>query len=253
MARSISSSSRTASIAFMPRAQAGSPKMMSIGLHCRLVGQPGRVMGLKRFVDYIKSHDKVWVAHPHRHRPPLGQRTPLPGPRIHPLPAGQTRFRRTFGSIFEHSPWIAERAWEGELAPANDTAIGLHFALRTQFRLATDEERLARAPRPSRPRRQARRRQAADRRLDRGTGLGRPRCPDRRRARPVHRSSTPPMSPSSASPSSSRSRTTPRPRSSPPSKPASATAPKPNSPPPARKSNASLCCGSRRCCRARLC
>lgn len=40
---------------------AGQPKMMSIGLHCRLVGRPGRVAGLKRFVDYVQSHDRVWL------------------------------------------------------------------------------------------------------------------------------------------------------------------------------------------------
>jgi putative urate catabolism protein len=39
-----------------------SPKMMSIGLHCRLVGRPGRAGSLMRFLDYIKSHDRVWVA-----------------------------------------------------------------------------------------------------------------------------------------------------------------------------------------------
>jgi len=38
------------------------PKMMSIGLHCRLIGRPGRFAGLKKFVDYIQSHDKVWCA-----------------------------------------------------------------------------------------------------------------------------------------------------------------------------------------------
>ena len=37
------------------------PKMMSIGLHCRLVGRPGRAAALARFLDYIQSHDKVWV------------------------------------------------------------------------------------------------------------------------------------------------------------------------------------------------
>src|SRR6185437_3185635 len=42
--------------------RAGAPKMMSVGLHCRLVGQPGRFMGLKRFLDYIRSKDKVWIA-----------------------------------------------------------------------------------------------------------------------------------------------------------------------------------------------
>ena len=37
------------------------PKMMSIGLHCRLVGRPGRAAALARFLDYIQSHDKVWI------------------------------------------------------------------------------------------------------------------------------------------------------------------------------------------------
>lgn len=37
------------------------PKMMSIGLHCRLVGRPGRIAALARFLDYIQSHDRVWI------------------------------------------------------------------------------------------------------------------------------------------------------------------------------------------------
>lgn len=39
----------------------GSPKMLNVGLHCRLVGRPARVAALRRFVDYVLSHDKVWV------------------------------------------------------------------------------------------------------------------------------------------------------------------------------------------------
>jgi putative urate catabolism protein len=38
-----------------------SPKMMSVGLHCRLVGRPGRFAALRRFLDYVQSHDKVWI------------------------------------------------------------------------------------------------------------------------------------------------------------------------------------------------
>ena len=38
------------------------PKMMSVGLHCRLVGRPGRAASLARFLDYVQSHDAVWVA-----------------------------------------------------------------------------------------------------------------------------------------------------------------------------------------------
>lgn len=37
------------------------PKMMSIGLHCRLVGRPGRAAALARFLDYVQGHDAVWV------------------------------------------------------------------------------------------------------------------------------------------------------------------------------------------------
>lgn len=37
------------------------PKMMSIGLHCRLVGRPGRAAALARFLDYVQSHDHVWL------------------------------------------------------------------------------------------------------------------------------------------------------------------------------------------------
>ncbi len=37
------------------------PKMMSVGLHCRLAGRPGRAAGLIRFLDYIGKHERVWV------------------------------------------------------------------------------------------------------------------------------------------------------------------------------------------------
>ena len=38
------------------------PKMLSIGLHCRIVGRPGRTAALARFLDYVARHDKVWIA-----------------------------------------------------------------------------------------------------------------------------------------------------------------------------------------------
>lgn len=38
------------------------PKMMSIGMHCRLLGRPGRITALQRFLDHIQSHEHVWVA-----------------------------------------------------------------------------------------------------------------------------------------------------------------------------------------------
>ena len=38
-----------------------SPKMMSIGLHCRLIGRPGRIQSLKKFLDYILKYDDIWL------------------------------------------------------------------------------------------------------------------------------------------------------------------------------------------------
>ena len=38
------------------------PKMMSIGMHARILGRPGRIRAMKRFLDHIETHDKVWVA-----------------------------------------------------------------------------------------------------------------------------------------------------------------------------------------------
>jgi putative urate catabolism protein len=52
------------------------PKMLSIGLHCRLVGRPARAAALARFLDYVQSHEQVWITrridiaeHWHSHHP----------------------------------------------------------------------------------------------------------------------------------------------------------------------------------------
>ncbi|MFB1296125.1 allantoinase PuuE [Mycobacterium sp. pW049] len=41
---------------------AGHPKMLSVGLHCRLAGRPARARSLERFLDHVQSHDGVWLA-----------------------------------------------------------------------------------------------------------------------------------------------------------------------------------------------
>ena len=38
-----------------------SPKMMSVGLHCRLIGRPGRIQSLKNFLEYVQKHKDVWI------------------------------------------------------------------------------------------------------------------------------------------------------------------------------------------------
>jgi len=37
------------------------PKMMSVGLHCRLIGRPGRIQSLKKFLDYVLKFDDIWI------------------------------------------------------------------------------------------------------------------------------------------------------------------------------------------------
>lgn len=116
-------------------------RMMSIGLHCRLIGRPGRTAALQRFIDYANSHDGVWFAtreeiadhwsatHPHK-------RITRPSSMI------REDFIAAYGEIFEHSPWVAERAHRLELGPMHDTATGLHNALCRVFRSAGTDKRL---------------------------------------------------------------------------------------------------------------
>jgi len=116
-------------------------RMFSVGLHCRLIGRPGKLAGLIRFLDYVAAKGGAWFAtrsqiadfwaehHPHRRFE-------------RPSRMDRATFVQRYGSIFEHSPWIAERAWGLELGPAHDTAAGLHNALARMFRAASDGERL---------------------------------------------------------------------------------------------------------------
>lgn len=55
------------------------PKMMSVGLHCRLIGRPGRFRALQRFLDYITAHDRVWVCRRIDIARHWQQHHPLPG------------------------------------------------------------------------------------------------------------------------------------------------------------------------------
>jgi OHCU decarboxylase len=137
--------------------EAGAPKMMSIGLHCRLAGRPGRIMALKRFLEHAMGHDGVWFArrieiaeHWVERFPPSSfgasslRSAASAGETTARKPSAMTKseFVETFGGVFEHSPWVAKRAYKLELGPAHDTAAGVHSALCRAFRAASEEERL---------------------------------------------------------------------------------------------------------------
>ncbi|MDZ7822706.1 MAG: allantoinase PuuE [Ahrensia sp.] len=121
--------------------EAGHAKMMSVGIHCRLLGRPGRIQALRRFMEYAKSHGDVWFAkrveiadHWHNHHAPEHHM-------LRPTHMNRDEFVEHYGSIFEHSPWIAERAYDDELGDAHNSAIGLHSALARKFRSASQDER----------------------------------------------------------------------------------------------------------------
>jgi OHCU decarboxylase len=104
------------------------PKMLSIGLHCRLIGRPGRALSLARFIDYALSHDRVWIPT----RLDIARRWLLK----HPPPGGwkpsrltRTLFVERFGGVYEHSPWVAATAYDAGLSASADTAEGLAKAL----------------------------------------------------------------------------------------------------------------------------
>jgi OHCU decarboxylase len=118
------------------------PKMLSIGLHCRLVGRPGRATALMRFLDYVLSHNRVWI--PTRldiarhwiakHPPPGGWK---------PSRLTRTLFVERFGGVYEHSPWVAEAAYDAGLAGDADRAEGLEKALAVAAAKGTTEQKRA--------------------------------------------------------------------------------------------------------------
>jgi OHCU decarboxylase len=120
----------------------GAPKMLSIGLHCRLIGRPGRAAALRRAIEHFQSHEGVWFAtrlqiaeHWAKEHPPM--------PIDRPSDMDRATFVDAFGGIFEHSPWVAEGAYDLELGPTHDTAAGIHQMLTRVFRNASDDKRLA--------------------------------------------------------------------------------------------------------------
>ena len=121
---------------------AQAPKMLSIGLHCRLVGRPGRAAALARFIDYAKARDKVWFArridiarHWVAHHPPPGG--------YRPDHMSKALFVERFGGVYEHSPWVAARAYDAGLGAEANSPDGLAEAMAAAMAGASDAEKRA--------------------------------------------------------------------------------------------------------------
>jgi OHCU decarboxylase len=97
---------------------------------------------LRRAIEHFQSHEGVWFAtrlqiaeHWAKEHPPM--------PMDRPSDMDRAAFVDAFGGIFEHSPWVAEGAFDLELGPTHDTAAGIHQMLTRVFRSASDDKRLA--------------------------------------------------------------------------------------------------------------
>lgn len=121
--------------------QAGAPRMLSIGLHCRLIGRPGRAAALGRALAHMAGHDGVWFATRQQIAEHWAATHPAPT-RPRPSQLDRDSFVAQFGGIIEHSAWIAEAAYALELGPTHDSARGVHSALCRIFRMAPEATRL---------------------------------------------------------------------------------------------------------------
>ena len=118
------------------------PKMLSIGLHCRLAGRPGRAAALMRFLDYAAEQKGVWFATRlaiARHW--IATHPPASGYR--PSRLSRAVFLELFGGVFEHSPWVAAAAYEGPRSSEFDTPAGLCSAMSAIVRAAPRGKQLA--------------------------------------------------------------------------------------------------------------
>jgi OHCU decarboxylase len=118
------------------------PAIMSVGLHCRLVGRPGRAAALARFLDHVQAHEGVLVTT----RLAIARhwaQTHLPEAALRPSLMPRALFIERFGDVFEHTPAISEAAHRAGFTVAEDSAAGLHAALERAMRALPGKAKLA--------------------------------------------------------------------------------------------------------------
>ncbi|MFK7940662.1 MAG: allantoinase PuuE [Roseovarius sp.] len=120
----------------------GQAKMLSIGLHCRLIGRPGKLAGLKRFIDYIQTFEGVWC--PRRIEIADHWR------RAHPNTQDGTfwdlsdeAFTTRFSTLASDFPGVVEGAAKLERGPAHDCIAGVHNLMCRALRQLPEPEQAA--------------------------------------------------------------------------------------------------------------
>lgn len=122
--------------------EAGTPKMFSIGLHCRLLGRPGRLLAPQRAMEHFMKHDGVWFATREQIADHWAMEHPPIAKSLTPSEIDLETFASESGGVFEHSACIAEGAFDPELRPTHENAASIHNVLSRVFRSASDKQRL---------------------------------------------------------------------------------------------------------------
>jgi len=120
----------------------GAPKMMSIGLHCRLVGRPGRAAALKRALEHMAGHEGVWFATRLEIAEHWRATHPWQEPALAPSTMTQEDFMALFGGVYENSRWVADATFEREMSAVHDSATGITAAMAQSFRQGSKAARL---------------------------------------------------------------------------------------------------------------
>ena len=167
--------------------EAGSPKMMSVGLHCRLVGRPGRIKGLADFLAHIQSKPDVWIATRGDIAAHWRARHPAPADRRPPHHAPEGRLRPALRQHLRALPLDRRARLRPRARPRPRHRRRPRQRPRPHLPLRHPGRTPRRPQSPPRPRRQAGGRQTPHRRIHRRAGRRRPRLPHRRRAHPLHR------------------------------------------------------------------
>ncbi|WP_371228957.1 allantoinase PuuE [Roseovarius sp. 2305UL8-3] len=119
--------------------EAGRPAMMTVGLHCRLIGRPGKIAGLQRFIKHIRQHVGVWCPrridiarhwanhHPHKRGEKFSQ-------------MDVAAFIGRFQAVIPEAPAIIEQAAQMERGPAHDAVKGIHSLLCRAVRRLSEED-----------------------------------------------------------------------------------------------------------------
>ncbi|NBW78498.1 MAG: allantoinase PuuE [Betaproteobacteria bacterium] len=119
------------------------PKMLSVGMHCRLLGRPGRFRGLQKFLDYVQSHEQVWVcrridiARHWKQTHPFSRTPKFSISEVNTWT--ESELVRHLGAVFESSPWVAKNV--ASCRPF-DSVAGLHSAMVAAIEAAGQQAQL---------------------------------------------------------------------------------------------------------------